>query len=207
RRDRGKRRLGSTPALRGSLRVTSRMLFEPLPGGTDDRFGIRKIRAPAKVGSGARRICDENRWITWPALALYRKDSQVSDSFDLPDQIPNGKPCARPEVEAAVADLINLLECQQMGLRQIDHMNVVANACAIRSGIVTAVDRERIGSIRRRAEDERYHMPLRTVVFANLAGSSGSIEETKPNRFQPIGLVIVIQSFLEPQFGIAVRAD
>src|SRR5208282_3011730 len=85
---------------------------------------------------------------------------------------------------------------------KIVHMNVVANAGAIRSWVVGAVNFQ-LGSVRGGgSQRQRNQVSFRVMDFANLAAlvGSGSVEITQTHRAQSVSTAIRRKRVFEKQF-------
>jgi hypothetical protein len=96
-----------------------------------------------------------------------------------------------------------------VGLSKVRHMNVVADACAIRRVQIVAENFERRCGSQRGPQGEGNQMRLRLMQLADgsVGMSAGCVEVTQRNRAQSVGDSISSQRVFEEQLCRAVRID
>src|SRR5688572_28211631 len=113
------------------------MCFMPFPGGADNLFELRIFWFPAEfipcfVGSG-----DQFWWITRATRLFDYRDFPLADAFTRRDYFSH-------RVTIAVAKIVEALFAgdhrENVGLRQINNVDVIANAGSVGRGIVRAED-------------------------------------------------------------------
>src|SRR5215213_3268353 len=87
---------------------------------------------------------------------------------------------------------------------QIRNVDVIADAGAIRCGIVGAVDLRGLTLTQRNTQDKRNEMGFGLVRFAALGQRATGIEITQGGKMQSMDLSIPIQSLLDHQLGMPV---
>src|SRR5208282_2260681 len=115
-----------------------------------------------------------------------------------------------------VTALFEMLQCPHVGIGKIVHMNVVADAGAIRSRIVGSIDLQlgdlQFGDLQLNSipggggESERNQVRFGIVKLANLAAfiGSGSVEIAQPHRAESIGAVVSLERIFEKKLRRAI---
>ena len=94
-----------------------------------------------------------------------------------------------------------------MGLCEIDDVDVVADAAAIRCRVVGAVDLDRLLLAECNLEDIRDEVGLDAVILAELLGGTRRIEVTECDEGDPMELSVPAEYLLEHQLRLAVGVD
>ena len=88
-------------------------------------------------------------------------------------------------------------ERQDMRARQIENVNVVANAGAIRCVVIGAVNFNMRFFAERDLQHIRDEMRLAAMVFAKFCRRAGGIEIAQRDKAQSVDLIVPAQDFLE----------
>ena len=137
-----------------------------------------------------------------------------SSVFRCLDDFENRIPPACSQIDSQraaffVAVLLNVLHSAHVRVGEIVHMNVIANAGAVRSRVVGPVDLQlapgRGGGGKRQWNQVR----LRVVEFADLAAFIGSrsVEIAQAYRAQSVGAAVSLERVFEKKLGRAIGID
>ena len=114
-------------------------------------------------------------------------------------------------VAVAVAQIVKALlarsEGEDVRLREVNDVDVIADAGAVGRGIIGAVNFALCGLAKRDLEDVGDEMSFDAVMFAEFFAGAGGVEIAEGDEFEPVNLVIPVQHLLEHQFGFAVGID
>src|ERR1700704_4593835 len=95
------------------------------------------------------------------------------------ENFANAKSAAGTEIVDKLIALAQRVEHQNMRASEITHMNEIADAGAVRGGIVRAENRDIFALSEGHLERQRNQVGLGHMVLAELAGGSRGIEITK----------------------------
>ena len=133
------------------------MPLQPVPCAADDGLQVRRCRLPTHLTADFFRACERRRRIAGTAGTFpngYRPAGDAARHFDdfqisravLAADVVEGNvttaviPGYFPVIPAKAG--IHLLYRQQMRLREIAHVNIVAARCAVAGGVIGAVEIE-----------------------------------------------------------------
>ena len=100
-----------------------------------------------------------------------------------------------------------MLQSLYMCLGQIVYMDVIANACAIRGGIIIAKNSQLRSCPGRSLEGQRNQVGLGIMALADFATfiGAGGIKVAQAGKTHAVGGVVGLQSLLKKKFGDSVR--
>ena len=157
----------------------------------------RWIRSELAMSAGGRRA----------ALRGPHRNLAAGHACDGVDHLPHRvPPSAAPEIVGpADAPLGQGVHRQDVCPRQILHVDVVADAGPVRSGVVGTEygdeGQTAVGHLEREWDQVRF----RIVVLAVSGRRSRSVEIPQAGRTQPVCAGVPTESMLERQFGLAIR--
>src|SRR5687768_10047310 len=122
-----RRRAGDAPST--MVRVTARMTHMPAPGALNDGVDLLKLRLPPEFPLNFLRRGDEPRRVPWPAWPFDDVQLFAGDFFTASDHFAHARAAARAQI---VLGAVFCGEREDMCLREIEDMYVVANAGPIR---------------------------------------------------------------------------
>ena len=95
-----------------------------------------------------------------------------------------------------------------MGACEVGHVDVVADAGAVRSGIVIAEQGDGLARLNG-PEEQRDQMSLRFVIFAGTSGGVGSrcVEVTQANTANAVDFAEPVKKFFDHHFRFAISVD
>src|SRR5437588_2604258 len=114
-----------------------------------------------------------------------------------------------PEIQLRRQSAVKMLEPENVRLGQITHVNVVADAGAVRRWIIVAINFQYTTFAVNRLERCRNQMSLRVVNLADLSTfiSPGSVEITKAHETQSVSAVVGFKGIFKSQFGNPVGVN
>src|SRR5712664_2554004 len=127
---------------------------------------------------------NQNCRITGPSWAELTGNFATGDAFGDVDDFENGEAAAVADVEGFAGNAVDGFERADVGIRDVEDVDVIANASTVRGGIVRAENiyvRQIAGG---GVQDARDEMRLDTMMLAELLRGAGSIEITKDGILQ-----------------------
>jgi len=104
----------------------------PVPRRLDHIFKIFKSRLPPQFLSNFSSVGNQNRRISRPGIAFNSWNLMPGNPAGRFDYLPDGiSPAVSEIINTAVLARQKCIQCQQMGLRQIADVDVVADAGAV----------------------------------------------------------------------------
>src|SRR5438876_1965117 len=186
------------------IRVAVRMFLLPTPGRCDDVLEFRVFWYPTELFQRFVGASDQSRRIAMPARFLDCSDRPARDFLAHLNHFADGITRA---VSQVVETLSSVRQGEDVRLGEVNDVNVVANASAIRRGVIGAED----VALRRLAEDGLEHvgnqMRLDSVVFAEALARTRRVEVTERDELQTVNSLIPLQHLFEHQLRLAVRID
>src|SRR6202007_827210 len=83
---------------------------------------------------------NQNRRITGPPRAEFARNFTAGDALGHTDDFENREAAAIADVEGLAGNAVDFLECAGMRIGDIEHVYVVADAGAVRCGVVRPED-------------------------------------------------------------------
>ena len=167
------------------------------------------MRLPAKLRLQLRGIGHKFRGVAFTARALLEWNLLACRLLDGPDHLQDRLAMARSGVHRiGTAAIQQRIECQNVGAGQVAHVNIVANASAVRRVVVVAENRHRLAALDR-LEQEWYQVRFRNVLLAQARARLGaaSIEIPQRDTAQSAVLVERPKDHLNRRLRFAIRVD
>src|SRR5260370_39820715 len=83
---------------------------------------------------------DQNSRITGTARTQFARDLAAGDAFRGIDNFQNREAAAVADVESFAGNAVDLLERADVGIGDIEHVDVIADAGSVRRGVIRAED-------------------------------------------------------------------
>src|SRR6266851_7027658 len=119
---------------------------------------------------------DENSGITGTARTQFARDLAAGDALGRIDDFQDREAATVADVESFAGNAVDLLERADMGIGDIEHVDVIADAGSVRCGIVRAEDIDTGQATASGVENPRNEMSLHAMMLAAFLGGSGSVE-------------------------------
>src|SRR6266849_6674476 len=150
---------------------------------------------------------NQNGGITGPAWPELAGNFAAGDAFGGSDHFEDRKTAAVADVEGFAGNAVDGFERADVGIRDVEDVDVIANASAVRGRIVRPenVDMSQIagGGV----QNARNEMRLDTMMFTELLRGAGGIEIAEHGIFEARIGAIVRENLFEHELGFAVRID
>lgn len=150
---------------------------------------------------------DEDCGVTWPARRELARNTAAGDFFGGVEDFEDGEAPAVAYIEGFAGDFFYGFECADVGIGDIQDVNVVANAGAVGSGVIGAEDFEVWNNTQSSVENFRNEVGFDAMGFAALGGCAGGVEITECDEMETGVSAIVGEDFLEAELGLAVGID
>src|SRR5438093_11660494 len=150
----------------------------PVPSRFHDRAQLGIARLPAQLALDFIRAGDQDGRIAVAAWPFLNRHGFSRDLLGGLNHFPDAVALANAQVVAQAIAGLQLLQSEQMSLGEIVDVNIVANAGAVRSWIIGAVNLDMRSPSQDGLQNERDQMGLRVVVFANgsIGAGAGGLE-------------------------------
>lgn len=180
----------------------------PYPSGADDALDIHVLRLPAEDGAGFRVVRIEAGRVAGAALHVLHRAGLAADAFCCGNDLPHAGAYACAEVDAA-AVFPQLLYREAVRLRKILHMDVVADAGAIRRVVICAKYFDARALAGDGLEHEGNEVCLRVVALADgaIRRSAGGVEVAQGDVLQAVGAFVVRKYLLHHELAAPVGVD
>jgi hypothetical protein len=176
----------------------------PSPSRGDD-FRERGVAGlPAKLAAHFFAAGDQDRGVAGTPGKNFFRDFAAGDLAHGVDDFVDRVTGAGADVESAAGYAPDVLQGAKMGFRNIQHMHVIADAGAVRRGIVVAKNFDVGCSVLDCLQDARNQVGFGTATFSALAGGAGNIEIAKRNVIEAGVFAVVGEDVFKDEFGFAV---
>ena len=180
------------------------MLLMPTPRAGDDVVEFGETRLPAEFAFGFIGGGDESGRVAGAAGLFDGGDFLAGNFLARGDDFAHGVAVAITEV---VETGLARRETKHVRLREIGYMDVVADARAVRRGIIRAENLDVRFLAERDGEDVGDEMRFDAVMFTELFARAGGVEVTERDKIESVNLLIPREDFFEHQLGLAVGID
>ena len=150
----------------GVRRVAVGMALHPLPCARHDRVKIGMLRCPTKLVANPGGTGDQNGCIAFPTGSLAHIDSTPSNAPRRLDDFAHAESVACPEVVDQRSSLRQRIQRENVSLRQIANVNVIANTRGVGRWIIGAKDGHEFALTSRGLQYQGNQMRLRVMTLA-----------------------------------------
>ena len=148
----------------------------PGPGAGEDVVELRVFGPPAEVGLRLRGAGDKAGGVAGAAGFDLDGDGVAGDAACGLDDLLHRKAGAVAEVVDHLFGLVERGECEDVGVGEVENVDVVANAGAVGSGVVVAEDEDLVTAAEGDVEYERDDVGLGLVSLAAVGQRAGDVE-------------------------------
>jgi hypothetical protein len=120
--------------------ISIRVSLMPLPGATDDVVQVRISRFPIEFPPNSIAAGNQNGWVAGAARADFGRNGVTRDLAGCLEHLSHTVALAIAQVVNA-ATSVQRTQGQDVGLGQVNHMNVVTYAGAVVGRVIIAKDR------------------------------------------------------------------
>src|SRR5947199_144908 len=127
---------------------------------------------------------DQDSRITGTARTQFAMDFAAGDALRRIDDFQDGEAAAVADIEGFAGNAVDFLESADMGIGNIEHVDVIADAGSVGSGIIRAEDIDMGQATSGGIENSGNEMSFHAMIFAALPGSSGGVEIAEAHVFE-----------------------
>src|SRR5438552_5610565 len=183
------------------------MFLLPGPCRLDDFFERGMRGFPAEDALEFFLAGDKHSGITGTAWTQFARDFAAGNALRHINDFQDGEAAAIADVEGFAGNAIDLLEGADVGISDIEHMDVIADAGSIGRRVIGAKDidmrKATGGGIENTGNEMRFH----AMIFAVRSGSSGSVEIAEAHILESGVKLVIGQNLFENELGFSVRVD
>ena len=137
------------------------------------------LRFPAQLFHDARGAGAQDGRITGPASGNSSGERMPHHFLHRFAYLAHRIAAAGTDVVGTHPGLIGALQSADMGLRDVQNMNIIADAGAVRCGVIIAVNAEGLAFTAGRFQQQRNHVGFRIMTLAQSGSSAAGIEIAK----------------------------
>lgn len=165
------------------------------------------LRLPAEHAVKLVLAGDQDGGIAGAARREFARNFAAGDFFGGVEDFENGKAAAVADVEGLAGDGFDGIESTDVGIGDVENVDVIADASAIGRGVIGTEDFEMRNGAEGGVENFWNEVGLDAMGFAALDGSAGGVEIAKSGVVEAGVCAIVGKDFLEAELGFAVGID
>src|SRR5437016_2434535 len=150
---------------------------------------------------------NEDSGITGTARTQFARDLAAGDTLRRRDNFQDREATAVADVEGFTGNAVDLLKSTDVGIGDIEHVDIVAEAGSVRRGIVSAEDVDMRQSTTGGIENPGNEMSFHAMMLAALLGGSGSVEIAEAHVFESGVDLVIRQNLFEYELGFTIRID
>src|SRR6266702_4338415 len=150
---------------------------------------------------------DENGGITGPARTQFARDLSAGDAFRHIEDFQNRETATVTDVESFAGNAVDLLEGAGVGISDIEHMDVVAEAGSVRRGVIRAEDVDMRQATSSGIENPWNDVSFHAMMLAAFLGRSGGVEIAKGHILEPGVDLVIGQNLFEHELGFSIGVD
>src|SRR5467141_1640687 len=150
---------------------------------------------------------NENSGITGTARTQFARDLAAGDTLRRSDNLQDREATAVADVEGFAGNAVDLLKSADVGIGDIEHVDVIADASSIRRGIVSAEDVDMRQTTASGIENPGNEMSFHAMMLAALPGGSGSVEIAEAHVFKSGVELVIGQNLFEYELGFSIGVD
>src|SRR5437867_7121685 len=109
---------------------------------------------------------DQDSRITGTARTQFARDFAAGDALRRIDDFQDGEAAAVADVEGFAGNAVDLLEGADVGIGNIEHMDVIAHAGSVRRGVIRSKDIDVGQAASGCIKNTRYEMCFHAMIFA-----------------------------------------
>src|SRR5260370_36996618 len=150
---------------------------------------------------------DQHSGSSGTARTQFARDLPASDALGHIDDFQDREAAAVADVEGFAGNAVDFLKRADVGIGDIEHVNVVTDAGSVRCGVVLAEDIDMgqltAGGIENTGNDVSFH----AMMLAAFDGGSGSVEIAEGHIVESGVELVIRQNLFEYELGFSVGVD
>ena len=137
----------------------------------------------------------------------FARNFAAGDFLGGVDDFEDREPTAVSDVESFAGDSFDSFEGADVGIGDVQNVDIVTDASSVRRGVVRAENFELRNDAESGVEDFRNEMGFDTMAFAALHGGASGVEIAESGVMESVVGAIVGEDFFEAELGFAVGVD
>jgi len=162
---------------------------------------------PAKVAAHFFAAGDKHGWVAGTFWENFFRDIAACNAAHGVDDFADRVTLSGADIESGAGYARDLLKSAKMGFGNVQDMHVIADAGAVRRGIVAAKNFDVLCSALYSLQDAGNQMRFCAASFSAVGGGAGDIEIAKSNVLESGVFAIVGEYIFKGEFGFAVWID
>src|SRR5260370_952822 len=150
---------------------------------------------------------DEDSGITGTARTQFARDLAAGDALGRIDDFQDREAAAVADVESFAGNAVDLLKRADVGIGDIEDVDVVAEAGSVRCGIVRAENIDMGQSTAGGVENPRNEMSLDAMMLRAFLGGSRSVEITEGHVLEPGVDAVIRENLVEYELGFTIGVE
>src|SRR6202045_1403967 len=150
---------------------------------------------------------DQNGRVAGAPRSEFARNLAGGDALRRSDNFQDREATAVADVEGFAGNAVDLLKSADVRIGDIEHVDVIADAGAVRCGIVRSEDIDMGQSTAGGIENPGNEMSFHAMMLAALLGRSGSVEIAEAHGFESGVDLVIGQNLFEHELGFAIRID
>src|SRR6266550_954056 len=150
---------------------------------------------------------NENSGISRTARTEFLRDLAAGDAFRRRDNFQDREATAVADVEGFAGNAVDLLKSADVGIGDIKHVDVIADAGSVWCRVVRAEDVDMRQTTASGIENPGNEMSFHAMMLAALLGGSGSVEIAEAHIFESGVDLVIRQNLFEHELGFTIRID
>src|SRR6267143_2177803 len=150
---------------------------------------------------------DQNGRVARAPRSEFARDLAAGDALGGIDNFQDRESTTVADVEGFAGNAVDLLKRANVGIGDIEHVDVVADAGAVRCGVVRAEDIDMRQPTAGGIENPGNEMSLHAMMLAAFLGGSGSVEIAEAQVFEPCVKRVIGQNLSEYELRFSVGVD
>src|SRR6266480_1081684 len=150
---------------------------------------------------------NENSGITRTARTEFLRDLAAGDTLGRSDNFQDREATAVADVEGFAGNAVDLLKSTDVGIGNIEHVDVIADAGSVQRGVVRAEDVDMRQTTASGIENPGNEMSFHAMMLAALLGGSGSVEIAEAHVFESGVDLVIRENLFEYELGLTIRID
>jgi hypothetical protein len=150
---------------------------------------------------------DKDGGITGTARTQFARDLATGDALRRIDNFQDREAAAVSNVEGFAGDAVDFLKRADVGIGDIEHVDVIADTGSVRCGVIRAEDIDVRQATGGGIEYPRNEMSFHAMMLAAFLGGSSSIEIAEGHIFESGVELVIRQNLFEHELGFSIGVD
>src|ERR1700676_3804064 len=150
---------------------------------------------------------DQNGRVAGAPWTEFARDLAAGDTLRRGDNYQDREATAVADVEGFAGNAVDFLKSADVGIGNIEHVDVIADAGSVRRRVVRSEDIDMGQSTAGGIENPRNEMSFHAMMLAAFLGGSGGVEIAEGHIFESGVDLVIRQNLFEHELGFTIRID